>query len=111
MVFQAYKSAGVEWLPDCGTGDILGYCESTHNTYDGKRYYAANCYELGPNVTIWTRTIAEKLIYEENKVTGVKVYRLGVDESGEKLKLKAFARKEVLICGGVQGSAKLLLLR
>ena len=105
MVFQAYESAGVKWLPDCSTGEILGYCGGMQNTYDGKRYYAANCYKLGSNVTTWTKTLAEKLIFEGKRVTGVET----TWQSGEKVKV--FARKEVLVCSGVQGSAKLLLLR
>jgi choline dehydrogenase-like flavoprotein len=109
MVFQAYESAGVNWLPDCGTGEILGYCECTQNTYDGKRHYAANCYRLGTNVTTWTRTVAEKLIWEGKKVIGVVVIQTGTNGDGDKIEV--FARKEVLVCSGVQGSAKLLLLR
>lgn len=109
MLFQAYESAGVEWLPDCGTGEILGYCECTQNTYDGKRHYAANCYKLGPNVTTWTTTVAQKLIFEGKKATGVEVTQSGTNIAVDNLKV--FARKEVLVCSGVQGSAKLLLLR
>lgn len=91
MAFKAYESAGVKWLPDCGTGDIIGYCEGTHNTYDGKRHYAANCYKLGSNVVTWTKTVAEKLIFEGKRVTGVEVSRIGGD------KVKAFAKREVLV--------------
>jgi hypothetical protein len=56
-------------------------------------------------VTTWTKTVAERLIFGGKKVTGVEVMR----EAGEKVKV--FAGKEVLVCSGVQGSAKLLLLR
>jgi choline dehydrogenase-like flavoprotein len=109
MVFQAYEAAGVKWLPDCGTGDILGYCESTQNTYNGKRHYAANCYKLEPNVTIWTKTLAKNLIVEGKKVIGVEVTRMG--QSGAAKSVQVLAGKEVLVCSGVQGSPKLLLLR
>jgi len=109
MLFQAYESAGVKWLPDCGTGEILGYCEMTQNTYDGKRQYAVNCYKLGPNVTTWTKTLAEKLIFYGSKVIGVEVTRMVKSVTAESVKV--IARKEVLICSGVQGSSKLLLLR
>lgn len=106
MVFQAYESAGVKWLPDCGTGEIRGYCECTQNTYDGKRYYAANSYGLGENVTVWTRCVAEKLVFEGMRVVGVEALRMPCGE-----RARVIASREVIVCSGVQGSAKLLLLR
>lgn len=114
MIFEAYESAGVKWIPDCATGDILGYCEVTQNTYDGKRSYAANSYQLGSNVTTWTGTLAEKLIFEptglgEVEIQGVEISR--TTSSGLNESMIVCARKEVLVCSGVQGSAKLLLLR
>jgi hypothetical protein len=56
-------------------------------------------------VTTWTKTVAERLLFEGKKVTGVEVTR----EVGEKVEV--FTKREVLVCSGVQGSAKLLLLR
>ncbi|KUJ17157.1 alcohol oxidase [Mollisia scopiformis] len=103
MIAQSYQSTGVKWIPDGNAGDPLGYCEGAHNTYDGKRYYASNCYKLGENVTTYNKVLAEHLIFEGNKVVGVQLSR-----DSERLIVKA--KKEVLVCSGVQGSAKLLLL-
>lgn len=109
MVAKSYEFSGVKWIPDGNAGDPIGYCEGAQNTYDGKRYYAANCYKLGQNVTTWNYVLAEKLVPEDKKVVGVKLSRK--KESGEMEKVVVKAREEVLVCSGVQGSPKLLLLR
>ncbi|CZR66971.1 related to choline dehydrogenase and related flavoproteins [Phialocephala subalpina] len=108
MVSQCYDSAGVKWIPDGNAGDPIGYCEGAHNTYDGKRNYAANCYKLGENVTTYHHALAESLVFEGKKVIGVQFCRK--DHLGEFERFVVNARKEVLVCSGVQGSAKLLLL-
>ena len=109
MVSQAYESIGVKWNPDKDSGDMLGYCEASANTYDGKRQWAANNYQLQSNVTIWTDTLAEKIVFEGKRAVGVQISRA---ESGKTPEvMTVMARKEILVCSGVQGSAKLLLLR
>jgi choline dehydrogenase-like flavoprotein len=54
-------------------------------------------------------TIAEKLIIEEKRATAVQVSKNQSDGTPERV--TAVARKEILVTSGVQGSAKLLLLR
>jgi choline dehydrogenase-like flavoprotein len=87
----------------------LGYAEIQTNTYDGKRYWSSNNYKFEKNVTTWTATIAEKLIIEEKRATAVQASRNQPDGTPERVAV--VARKEILVASGVQGSAKLLLLR
>jgi choline dehydrogenase-like flavoprotein len=109
VIAQAYESVGVYWIPDANAGEVLGYCEDAQNTYDGKRHYAASSYKLGENVTIWHDTLVEKVIFQGKKAVGVQVSRYL--SCGKLEKVSVTTRIEILVCGGVQGSAKLLLLR
>jgi hypothetical protein len=42
----------------------LGFAELAANTYNGKRYWPANSYKVGANVTTWVQVIAQKIIFE-----------------------------------------------
>lgn len=106
---QAYESLGTKRLPDLNSGDILGYCEGQYCTYHGKRQFASKCYPRGQNVTTWVETLVEKLLFVGNRAVGVQVIRSGEDGTSESATVTA--RKEVIVSSGVQGSAKLLLLR
>jgi hypothetical protein len=109
MITQAYEPAGVSWIPDANAGEVLGYCEDAQNTYDGKRHYAANFYKIGENVTIWYDALVENVIFQDKRAADVQVSRY---HSCSKLeKANVTIRIEILVCGGVQGSTKLLLLR
>jgi hypothetical protein len=109
MIAQAYESVGVPWIPDANAGAVLGYCEDAQNTYNGKRHYAADSYKLGENVNVWHDTLVEKVIFQGKKAVGVQISRYL--SCGKLEKVNVAARIEILVCGGVQGSAKLLLLR
>lgn len=108
-ISQAYESIGVPKITDHNSGNVLGYAEVQMNTYDGKRYWSTNSYKFGNNVTTWIETTAEKLIFEGKKATAVQVSRNKADKTPERVTVTA--RKEILLTSGVQGSAKLLLLR
>jgi choline dehydrogenase-like flavoprotein len=107
MVAQAYESVGVKHNPDLNSGTVLGYSEAVQSTYDGKRQWAANSYKIQSNVTIWTDTVAEKIIFDNDRAVGIQCSPNTALGSANKVT----ARKEILVCSGVQGSAKLLLLR
>jgi hypothetical protein len=87
----------------------LGFAELAANTYDGKRYWSSNSYEAGTNVTTWVQIVAEKIIFEGKRATGVQVSHSTGSKTPDRVTV--FARKEILVTSGVQGSAKLLLLR
>lgn len=78
------------------------------NTHDGKRTWASK-YKFEKNATTWTETIAEKLIFEGKRVVSVQGFRTSAGRSQERVSVTV--RKEILLTSGVQGSAKLLLLR
>jgi hypothetical protein len=83
MVAQAYESIDTVHTPDVNSGNVLGYSEAVQSTYDGK------------------------IMFDNNRVTGVQCCHNAEFSSVKHVT----ARKEVFVCGGVQGSAKLLLLR
>lgn len=87
----------------------MGFAELAANTYDGKRYWSSNSYEVGANITTWVEAVAEKIIFAGKRATAVQISH----SSGNKMpdRVTVFAQKEILVTSGVQGSAKLLLLR
>ena len=107
MVKDIYETAGIPRTQngDCNAGHTIGYSEFANSTVDGERQWSASCYSFGPNVTLWSRTQVQKLLFEGSKAVGVSL--LPNANGGTHVR----ARKEVLVCGGAQGSPKLLLLR
>jgi choline dehydrogenase-like flavoprotein len=99
----------VTQIPDHNSGNVLGFAELAANTYDGKRYWSSNSYKVGANVTTWVQSIAEKIIFKDKRATAVQVSHSTDSKTPERVTVSA--RKEILVTSGVQGSAKLLLLR
>jgi hypothetical protein len=60
-------------------------------------------------VTIWHDTLVEKDVFQDKKAVGVRISRYLSCSTLEKVNVTT--RIEILVCGGVQGSAKLILLR
>jgi choline dehydrogenase-like flavoprotein len=106
MVESIYQTAGLPRIPDgdINGGRTIGYTEGTSSTFNGERQWSASGYALGPNVTLWSTTTVEKLLFEGNKAVGVAL--LPNADGGEHV----MANKEVIVCSGAQGSPKLLLL-
>ena len=73
----------------------------------GERCSAAAAYLFPamtrPNLTVMTRTQAEKVMLEDGRATGVQVHRNGKTEV-------LHARREVILCGGAFQSPQLLML-
>ena len=77
------------------------------NIRTGARHSAADAF-LAPissrrNLTVWTRTTARRLVLERDRVTGVDLNR-----EGRPTRIRV--AREVVLCGGVIESPKLLLL-
>jgi choline dehydrogenase len=77
------------------------------NMRHGARHSAADAF-LTPissrsNLTVWTRTTARRLLFERTRVAGVELQR-----DGRSLRVRV--AREVVLCGGVIESPKLLLL-
>lgn len=86
------------------TQEGTGYVQT--NTRDQKRWSTAKGFLTGPamqNITVQTHATADQIILEGNKAKGVK-WR---DKRGTHT---VMARKEVIVCGGVFNSPKLLEL-
>ena len=84
--------------------NTAGYYQK--NILDGKRHSAADAY-LTPaltrtNLTVRSQALASKLMVEGRKVVGVEFLREGARET-------ARATREVIVCGGVIDSPKLLM--
>lgn len=85
--------------------NVAGYYQK--NILDGKRHSAADAFLAPvlrrPNLEVRSRSQAAKLIIENGKVTGIEYLRDGKRE-------QARASREVVLCGGVIDSPKLLML-
>ncbi|KAG0649433.1 Dehydrogenase patE [Hyphodiscus hymeniophilus] len=106
-IARAYESIGVSKILDHNAGEVLGYTDVQMSTYKGKRYWSSS-YTFGDKVTTWTKSSAEKVLFEGKKATSVQILRRLADGSSERVIVTA--RNEILVTSGVQGSAKLLLL-
>lgn len=106
MVEDVYKNTGLPRAPngDGNGGQTIGYSESASCTFNGNRQWSASSYPLGLSVTLWPNTVVRNLLLRDNKAIGV---ALLPNADGEK---HVLARKEVLVCGGAQGSPRVLLL-
>jgi choline dehydrogenase len=84
---------------------VAGYYQK--NILDGKRHSAAAAFlvpALGrPNLTVRSGVVAARLLVEGTRIVGVEYLRDGQRETVR-------AAREVILCGGVIGSPKLLML-
>jgi choline dehydrogenase len=84
---------------------VAGYVQK--NILDGQRHSAAAAFltpALGrPNLTVRSQALATQLVLEGTRVVGVEYLREGRREVVR-------AAREVILCGGVIGSPKLLML-
>ncbi|MEO8680567.1 MAG: GMC family oxidoreductase N-terminal domain-containing protein, partial [Vicinamibacterales bacterium] len=87
------------------TNNIAGYYQK--NILDGRRHSAADAFLAPalsrPNLEVRAHAHAARLIVEGRRVVGVELLRDGVGESVR-------ATREVILCGGVIDSPKLLML-
>jgi choline dehydrogenase-like flavoprotein len=106
MVAKINESIGATRVSDGNAGKTLGYFEIANNTFEGKRQWSSACYGLGTNVTVQCSTVVARLVVIDQKVEGVELLTgAGSDRT------IICAKDEVILCSGVQGSAKILLLR
>ncbi len=105
---KAGKEAGYK-----ETDDVSGYCQEGFGIFDrtvfkGERWSTTRGY-LDPvrdreNLTIITKALVCKLIFENNKATGVTFK----DNKNKIFNIKS--KKEVILCAGAVGSPHILLL-
>lgn len=87
------------------TQEGAGYFQTTSR--DGRRCSAAHAYlhpvQSRPNLTIWTDTLATRIVIQNKKATGVKVLRRGQH-------VRLACRREVILCAGAINTPQLLQL-
>jgi choline dehydrogenase len=103
------KTLGYQVHRDVNDGNIEGVSKVQTNVRNGFRVSSSQGYlkaaRKRPNLRVITNAIAQRLIFEGKRATGVAIKRKGSD--AEEV---YSARREVLLCGGVIGSAQLLML-
>lgn len=104
---DAAVAAGYKRNPDYNSGDQegVGYFQLTAK--DGKRCSSAVAYLRPalnrPNLTVMTKTSAERLVFEGTRVTGLVVKTEGKSQT-------ISARREVVLSAGAIGSPQLLMV-
>ena len=87
-----------------GLYQVTQFCDGPRK---GERCSAAAAYLSGvrnrPNLPILTRALAERLVFDGKRATGVRYRQRGQVKLAE-------ARREVILCGGAFGSPQLLML-
>jgi choline dehydrogenase len=105
--FEAVQQAGYPL-----TGDVNGYRQEgfaafDRNVHDGRRLSAARAYlhpvMNRPNLTVETRALTTRILFDGNRATGVEYGRRG--RGGRKV-----TAGEVIVCGGAINSPQLLQL-
>lgn len=106
MIEATVASGAVETIDlNQEDGAAVGY--QPCNIYKGQRVSAARAF-LNPvkgraNLTIFTKTLTDRVVFEGNRAVGVEVRR-----NGKKMVLRA--RKEVILSAGTLHSPKILML-
>jgi choline dehydrogenase len=103
------RTLGFQMHRDVNDGEIEGVSKIQSNIRNGFRVSSSQGYlrqaRNRPNLRVVTNAIAQKLVIEGKRATGVVIKRKGSNTE------EIFsARREVLLCGGVIGSAQLLML-
>ncbi len=108
---EAFIAAGVE-LGWSRTDDANGASQEGFSTFqrtirEGKRHSTAVGYlhpvMSRPNLTVWTETLATRVLFEGTHAVGVASLQDGSEQ-------QVRAHKEVILCGGTINSPQLLLL-
>ncbi len=110
-LYQAFIEAGCE-AGYAVTEDVNGFRQEGFGRMDmtvrnGVRWSAARAYldpaKARPNLTVWTRAFAEKILFEDRGAVGVRVSRDGTS-------VEVKAAREVVLSGGSINSPQLLMV-
>lgn len=104
---KAGEEAGYPVTEDYNGADQEGFGHVQSTIHRGRRWSSADAY-LRPalarrSLRVETQAEAREILIDEGRATGVRYMRQGVER-------KAHARREVILCGGVIDSPKLLML-
>jgi choline dehydrogenase len=109
---EAASQAGFPRIDDFNTGDNEGVAYFEVNQKSGWRWNASRAF-LGtirrrPNLTVWTESHAERLIFDRTDAGRVRCAGVVVRRGREQVTVAA--RREVILSAGAVGSPHLLLL-
>ena len=104
---EAGRQAGYSATDDVNGFRQEGFGRMDQTVHRGLRWSAARAY-LDParsrrNLTIWTKSLAEKILFEGRVASGVRVWREGAAT-------QVRARREVVLAGGAINSPQVLML-
>jgi choline dehydrogenase len=106
-IARAANQMGVPSTPDFNTGDNTGVGLFHVNQKRGLRWSAAKGFLAPalsrPNLRLETGVLAEQVLFESRRATGVRYRRHGIS-------VEARAHGEVILCAGSVGSTQLLQL-
>jgi choline dehydrogenase len=111
--FAAVQQAGYRL-----TDDVNGYRQEGFNAFDrnihnGRRLSAARAYLYPvmsrPNLTVITRAMVHRVVFDGNRATGVEYGRLGVT-GNPRGGTETVTANEVILCGGAINTPQLLQL-
>lgn len=104
--FEAVQQAGFNLTKDVNGYRQEGFARFDRNIYRGRRLSAARAYiypvKSRPNLTIKTRAMVTKVIFEGKKAIGVQVKIKG--------KTERILGKEIILCGGAINTPQILQL-
>jgi choline dehydrogenase len=105
--FEAVQQAGYPLTDDVNGYRQEGFAAFDRNVHDGKRLSAARAYlhpvMNRPNLTVETRALTTRILFDGNRATGVEYGRRG--RGGRQV-----TAGEVIVCGGAINSPQLLQL-
>ena len=105
---DACEQAGIPRIPDFNTGDNEGVSYFQVNQKDGLRWNTAKAFLRPamnrPNLTLWTHTQTEKLLFDGRRASALRVHRR--DSTAQTVA----ARREIILSAGSIGSPQILEL-
>jgi choline dehydrogenase len=104
--FEATQQAGYPLTKDVNGYQQEGFAKFDRNVHRGRRLSAARAYLHPvmdrPNLTVVTRALAHRIVFDGTRATGVEFSRRG--------KVERVEAGEVVLCGGAFNSPQLLQL-
>lgn len=100
---EAWKSQGHRLTDDIYNGTVNGLAHVCHTISNGHREPSTVFLEGHKNITVKAQTMAHRLLFSGETCVGVQTHATDKSQA-------YYARQEVIVCGGVFESPKLLLL-
>ena len=102
---KAGRQAGYPYTPDYNSREQYGFSPMQMSVKNGIRCSTSHAYidpiKARGNLTVMTKTTAQKILFDGNKVSGVLI-----DQKGKEITIKVY--KELILCAGSIGSPHLL---